>query len=146
MQSTVRVRRAGDQAWLTIKGAPAGRVRAEFEYPIPPADADELLLLCEPTVIDKTRYRVPHAGHVWEDDVFAGVNAQLVLAEVELVAADAAVELPGWVGREVSDDPRYQNSQLSRRPYGTWAADQGDLFAVLATPRPKRRRRRRRPA
>ena len=120
-ERTVRVRRSGDLAWLTIKGAPRDGARAEFEYAIPTADADELLALCEPTVIDKTRYLVPFAGRTWEVDVFAGANAPLVLAEVELEAADAAVERPDWVGREVTSDPRYQNSRLSRTPYGSWA-------------------------
>jgi adenylate cyclase len=119
-ERTVRVRLAGDRAWLTIKGRSEGAARAEFEYAIPPADAEQLLELCEPTVIDKTRYRVPHAGHVWELDVFAGANAPLVVAEVELERADAPVELPAWLGDEVTDDHRYQNSQLSRRPYASW--------------------------
>ncbi|MBD3222903.1 CYTH domain-containing protein [bacterium] len=121
-ERTVRVRRAGDRAWLTIKGRPEGRVRAEFEYEIPAADADELLALCEPTPIDKTRYRLEHAGHVWEVDVFAGANAPLVVAEVELPDAGTEVALPAWVGQEVTDDPRYQNARLSREPYGTWGA------------------------
>ncbi len=121
-ERTVRVRRAGDRAWLTIKGRPEGRVRAEFEYEIPPADADDLLALCEATPIDKTRYRVEHAGYVWEVDVFAGANAPLVLAEVELPDAEAEVALPGWVGAEVTDDSRYQNARLSREPYDGWGA------------------------
>jgi adenylate cyclase len=119
-ERTVRVRRAGHQAWLTIKGRAQGAVRAEFEYPIPVADATALLALCEPVIIDKTRHRVEHAGRTWEVDVFAGVNAPLVLAEVELEAADARVALPDWVGEEVTEDPRYQNANLSRRPYGQW--------------------------
>jgi adenylate cyclase len=117
---TVRVRLAGDRAWLTVKGRSDGAARAEFEYAIPPADAEQLLELCEPTVIDKTRYRVSHAGHVWEVDVFAGANAPLVVAEVELERVDAPVALPAWLGDEVTDDHRYQNSQLSRRPYASW--------------------------
>lgn len=119
-ERTVRVRLAGDRAWLTIKGESRGARRAEFEYAIPPADADQLLALCAPTVIDKTRYRVPHAGHTWEVDVFAGANAPLVVAEVELAHEDEAVRLPGWLGDEVTGDPRYQNSQLSERPFATW--------------------------
>lgn len=117
---TVRVRRAGEQAWLTIKGRAAGATRAEFEYAIPVADAAELLDLCEPVVIAKTRYRVAHAGRTWEVDVFAGENAPLVLAEVELESEDAVVERPGWVGAEVTDDHRYHNASLSREPYARW--------------------------
>lgn len=119
-ERTVRVRLAGERAWLTIKGMSHGARRAEFEYAIPAADAQQLLALCLPTVIDKTRYRVPHAGHTWEVDVFAGANAPLVVAEVELTHDDEAVQLPRWVGDEVTGDPRYQNSQLSRQPYNTW--------------------------
>jgi adenylate cyclase len=122
-ERTVRVRRAGDRAWLTIKGAARGAERAEFEYPIPVADAAELLELCEPVVIRKTRHRVAHGGRTWEVDVFAGENAPLVLAEVELPAADAVVERPAWAGREVTGDPRYQNASLSREPYARWAQE-----------------------
>jgi len=119
-ERTVRVRLAGERAWLTIKGASHGARRAEFEYAIPVDDAQQLLGLCLPTVIDKTRYRVTDAGHTWEVDVFAGANAPLVLAEVELTHDDEAVHLPAWIGDEVTGDPRYQNSQLSRQPYATW--------------------------
>ncbi len=119
-ERTVRVRRAGDRAWLTIKGRSEGAARAEFEYAIPVADARQLLQLCEPTIIAKTRHRVEHAGRTWEVDVFAGENAPLVLAEVELEDEDAAVARPGWVGPEVTDDHRYQNASLSREPYARW--------------------------
>jgi CYTH domain-containing protein len=118
---TVRVRIAGETGWLTIKGCTEGITRQEFEYPIPLADAKALLGLCLPSVIDKTRYRVPFGGHVWEVDVFHGDNQGLVLAEVEL--ADESIEppLPAWVNREVSADPRYFNSCLASFPYGKWA-------------------------
>ena len=110
----VRVRLAGEQGFLTIKG-PGLMRRAEFEYPIPVADAEAMLAtLCAPPVLEKTRTRVAHAGLVWEVDVFAGHLAGLVLAEVELEAQDQAVALPGWIGREVTGDPRYLNSNLVR--------------------------------
>lgn len=119
---TVRVRSAGAAAWLTIKGPPAGRVRAEFEYPIPVADATILLdTLCERPLIDKVRHVVVHAGHTWEIDEFQGENAGLVIAEVELDHAEEPVELPPWVGAEVTDDPRYQNANLVRAPYTRWS-------------------------
>jgi len=124
-ERTIRVRRAGDRAWLTIKGRAAGATRAEFEYPIPAADAGQLLAMCEPGIIAKTRHRVAYAGRLWEVDVFAGENAPLVLAEVELEAADAAVALPPWAGEEVTEDHRYQNASLAREPYGRWAPGQG---------------------
>lgn len=117
----VRVRTVGDGGFLTVKGATVGIARLEFEYPIPRANADAMLdRLCPAPLIEKTRYRVPFAGRVWEVDVFAGDNAGLILAEVELPSADAAVVLPPWAGAEVSDDPRYYNSNLARMPYGRW--------------------------
>ncbi len=118
---TVRVRTAGDQGYLTIKGPSQGSVRAEFEYPIPLADALELLdTLCDRPFIDKTRYRIPVAGLVWEVDEFHGENAGLVLAEVELQDPAQAVELPEWIGTEVTGDPRYYNSSLVRSPFRNW--------------------------
>lgn len=117
----VRVRVAGDAAWLTIKGLTEGISRLEFEYPIPVADANLLLdRLAVGSVVAKRRYRETFAGRVWEIDVFEGDNAGLVLAEVELPDADAAVELPPWVAREVSDDPRYFNSNLAVHPWWEW--------------------------
>lgn len=117
---TVRVRVAGEQAWLTIKGAAEGISRAEFEYPVPPQDAAGLLALCELGVIDKTRYEVPFGDHVWEVDVFHGENEGLVVAEVELGDAHEQPDLPPWVGLEVSEDRRYANSALTERPFQFW--------------------------
>ena len=71
-------------------------------------------------IIEKTRHTVEHGGFIWEVDVFEGANAGLVLAEIELDAADESFERPGWLGEEVSMDPRYSNSSLSRHPYGSW--------------------------
>lgn len=119
-QRTVRIRRTGEGAWITIKGKNVGASRPEFEYAIPLADAEPLLALCEPPVIEKTRYRLPHAAHVWEVDVFAGANAGLVVAEVEMESEDEAVELPSWVGAEVTSDRRYSNSSLASHPYRDW--------------------------
>lgn len=114
---TVRVRVAGGRAWLTIKGRGEGIRRAEYEYEIPVSDARELLALCLPTVIDKTRHRVEFEGHLWEIDVFHGDNAGLVLAEVELAHESVDPPLPPWAGDEVSHDSRYFNSSLARRPF-----------------------------
>lgn len=122
-ERTVRVRVVGTQAMLTIKGMTHGIRRVEFEYPIPLADADGLLELCHRPLIEKTRYRVEHDGLVWEIDEFHGENAGLVVAEVELERESQAVTLPPWIGEEVSDDPRYFNSNLARHPYREWAAD-----------------------
>ena len=117
---TVRVRLAGEKAWLTIKGAAEGISRSEFEYEIPAEDAKELLALCESTVIDKTRYRIPLGEHVWEVDVFHGDNDGLIVAEVELTNESEIPEMPDWIGEEVSDDRRYANSNLSKTPFSEW--------------------------
>lgn len=116
---TVRVRRAGDAAWLTIKGLGDGPSRPEFEYPIPIADAEQLLALCDAQV-RKTRYRERCGDHVFEIDVFEGANAGLIVAEVELDAVHEVFVRPAWLGAEVTDDPRYFNAALAVRPYSTW--------------------------
>jgi CYTH domain-containing protein len=118
---TVRARVAGEHAFLTIKGRATGGVRDEYEYPIPVADAEEMLeRLCVGGRVEKFRSRVPFAGRVWEVDEFSGANAPLVIAEVELDRIDAEVALPPWVGLEVTDDPRYTNAALALRPYSRW--------------------------
>lgn len=118
---TVRVRIAGEAAFLTIKGVNVGATRAEFEYPIPLADAEALLALCDGPLIEKTRYLLDHAGTRWELDVFAGDNAGLVVAEVELASEDQAFAKPDWLGDEVTQDARYFNSNLAVNPYCRWA-------------------------
>jgi len=119
-QRTVRVRIAGDAAWLTIKGESKGATRAEFEYAVPVADAQQLLALCEGPRVEKNRWRMPHGGLVWEVDEFLGENAGLVVAEVELSSEDQAFDKPAWAGAEVTDDPRYFNSSLAAKPYSSW--------------------------
>lgn len=114
---TVRIRVAGDQAFITVKGPTRGYARAEFEYPIPLPDAEQMLAnLCQQPLIDKTRYRVEYAGHSWEVDVFQAANQGLILAEIELPSEDTHFSLPPWVDREVSGDPRYFNSALAQTP------------------------------
>jgi adenylate cyclase len=118
---TVRVRVAGDRGYLTIKGATQGISRAEYEYAIPFADANELLdTLCQKPLIEKTRYRIPWRTVVWEVDEFAGENQGLIVAEVELTDAAQIVEAPDWIGEEVSHDPRYYNVNLARHPFSRW--------------------------
>lgn len=118
---TVRARIAGADAWLTIKGATSGVTRREFEYAIPLADAQAMLReLCPDGLIEKTRYKVAHGTHVWDLDVFAGANAGLVVAEIELGAESEPFDRPPWVGEEVSHDPRYFNSALLRHPFDRW--------------------------
>lgn len=114
-KATVRVRTLDARsARLTLKGAAEGRVRAEYEYDIPIADALELPAMAQPHVLEKRRYLVPFGGQTWEIDVFEGRHAGLVIAEIELEAADQHFDLPDWVGAEVTDDDRYFNASLSR--------------------------------
>lgn len=120
-QTTVRVRRAGDRGYITIKGPTVGLARAEFEYEIPVEDADEMLTtLCDRPLIEKRRYRIPVGEVTWEIDEFYGENQGLILAEVELTTADQPLDAPSWIGPEVSQDPRYFNSNLAERPYSRW--------------------------
>ncbi|MFA9218452.1 MAG: CYTH domain-containing protein [Sphingomonadaceae bacterium] len=117
----VRVRIEGEGAVMTIKGRNVGATRGEWEYPIPLADAAELLdRLCEQPLIEKYRRRIAVGAHVWEVDEFLGANAGLVVAEIELGAEDEAFDKPEWVGDEVTDDLRYLNSSLIRHPYSVW--------------------------
>jgi adenylate cyclase len=111
---TVRIRIFDDaRAVLTIKAGGTAFSRDEYEYEVPLADGRELLAHAGQHVIEKRRYAVPHAGRHWEVDVFAGRHAGLVLAEIEMESEDAKVELPDWVGEEVTGDERYYNSSLA---------------------------------
>ncbi|MGD2081759.1 MAG: CYTH domain-containing protein [Chromatiales bacterium] len=121
-RASVRVRVGAGQAFLNIKSGRSSIRRLEYEYPIPFADALEIMdEVIELPVIDKTRYEVRHGGHLWEVDVFAGANAGLVVAEVELAHEDEPFERPQWVGEEVSEDPRYLNINLVHRPFSEWS-------------------------
>ena len=118
---TVRVRVADDRAFITLKGASQGIARSEFEYSIPLEDANEILtLLCSLPLIEKYRRKIDLNGLVWEVDEFLGENQGLVIAEVELENADQAIELPDWIGEDVSHDSRYYNSNLVNNPFSRW--------------------------
>ncbi|MDA3895130.1 MAG: CYTH domain-containing protein [Desulfobacteraceae bacterium] len=120
-KTAVRVRIAGDNAWLTIKGENKGAVRSEFEYPIPVTDAHQILdELCERPFIEKTRYLVSYSGVTWEVDVFEAENAGLIVAEIELASENEKIVLPPWVKLEVTDDPCYYNANLIRYPFKNW--------------------------
>lgn len=119
-QRTVRVRIAGEQAFLTIKGPVTGVTRPEFEYEVPVTDGLAMMALCEQPVIEKTRHYVEVGAHTWEIDVFAGANEGLVVAEIELDAEGENFIHPGWLGTEVSADVRYYNSSLILEPYLSW--------------------------
>ncbi|MES2760351.1 MAG: CYTH domain-containing protein [Pseudomonadota bacterium] len=116
----VRVRVEGERAFMTVKGKSVGATRGEWEYPIPLADANELLALCEQPIVEKYRRRIDFAGHTWEVDEFLGANQGLVVAEIELDSEDQQFDKPDWIGAEVTDDPRYFNSALVRHPFSHW--------------------------
>jgi CYTH domain-containing protein len=120
-RGVVRIRSCGDQAFITIKGPTHGLTRSEFEYSIPEQDVDGLFQLCDGTLIEKTRYLRSFAGSNWEIDEFHGLNAGLVIAEIELESEQEAFELPPWAETEISHCHRYANSNLSLRPYSQWS-------------------------
>ena len=122
---TVRIRIRDDRAYLTIKGpsTDGGLTRYEFEQEVPMADAEQLLQLCEPLIIDKTRWLIRSGEHTFEVDEFHAENEGLVVAEVELKSADEVPKMPDFIGKEVTGDRRYYNSQLRRNPYKMWAGD-----------------------
>ena len=120
---TVRIRIRDTQAFITIKGPSidGGLSRYEFEQEIPLADAEQLMTLCEPGIIDKTRWLVKSGEHTFEVDEFHGDNAPLVMAEVELNTTSDEPKIPHFIGKEVTGDRRYYNSQLRKHPYSLWA-------------------------
>ena len=122
MRASVRVRVAGEAAYLNLKSRQLGHTRQEFDYPIPVADARALLALCVGGLVEKRRHHVEHGGHLWEVDEFLGANAGLVVAEIELQAADEAFARPDWLGAEVTQSVRYYNLALAARPYAQWTA------------------------
>ena len=124
MQASVRVRIEGDAAFLNIKSRELGASRQEFEYPVPVAEARALLKLCVGGLVEKRRHYVEHAGHLWEVDEFLGDNAGLVVAEIELDAADAAFAKPDWAGPEATHAQRYYNLALASRPFSQWREDE----------------------
>jgi len=117
----VRIRLFGEKAFLTIKSATYDASRNEYEYPIPKQDAQQMLsLFCEDPLIEKTRFQVMYKGFEWVIDRFKGSNHGLIVAEIELDAIDQPFEKPDWIGKEVTHDPRYFNSNLIKAPYSTW--------------------------
>jgi CYTH domain-containing protein len=120
-ERTVRVRTIDNDGFLTIKGVTVGATRAEYEYKIPAAEANEMLSnLCEKPLIEKNRYKIPAGEVTWEIDEFFGDNQGLIVAEVELKEESQKVALPSWIGQEVTGDPRYFNSNLTKHPFTKW--------------------------
>jgi adenylate cyclase len=120
-KSSIRIRINGDSANLNIKSKTIGIQRSEYDYPVPLDEAKEIIdSLCDKPLIEKTRFYVMHDGHEWEIDVFGGENEGLIVAELELNSVDEEFTLPDWVGKDVSDDPRYYNICLVTHPYKDW--------------------------
>ena len=119
---TVRIRIRGEKGYITVKGKSneSGLSRYEWEKEIPLNEAEELLLLCEPGAIDKTRYEIQAGKHIFEVDEFYGDNEGLTIAEVELESEDESFDKPEWLGEEVTGDRRYYNSSLTKHPYKDW--------------------------
>lgn len=121
-ERTVRVRVKGDKGYITIKGTgnKSGVSRFEWEKEIPVSEAQELLKICEPGVIDKIRYLIPEGNHTFEVDEFYGKNEGLTIAEIELNSENERFEKPAWLGREVTGETKYYNAMLSKHPYTKW--------------------------
>ena len=117
----VRVRTAGNKGYITVKAKVTNLTRKEYEYEIPLQDAMQMLNeMCIGPVIEKERYRILYEGFIWEVDEFLGDNAGLVVAEIEVKAENEVFVKPTWVSMEVTGDPRYLNSNLSKQPFNTW--------------------------
>jgi adenylate cyclase len=121
-ERTVRVRKVDDRGWVTVKGLgnESGTTRFEWEMEISGAEAGQLLEICEPGIIGKTRYFVRKGSHTYEVDEFEGQNHGLVIAEIELASEDEPFDRPGWLGEEVTGQVKYYNAALSRNPYSKW--------------------------
>ncbi len=118
---SVRIRISDDKAWINIKSATIGNNRQEFEYEIAFEDGLEILnTLCEKPILEKTRYFVPNKQHMWEVDVFEGDNKGLIVAEIELSTIEESFDIPDWAAKEVTDDLRYYNNNLCKKPYRKW--------------------------
>ena len=119
-EATVRIRLENNSGILAIKGKTEGVTRSEFEYIIPVEEAEQLLLLCEKQLIEKTRHIIRQGVHTWEIDEFEGENQGLIIAEIELKSEDEYFVKPTWLGEEVSEDARYYNACLVTHPYSKW--------------------------
>jgi CYTH domain-containing protein len=119
-EKTIRIRTKGNSGFITIKGKSIGASRLEFEYEIPIEDANDLINKFCSNLIEKTRHLVIHEKHTWEVDEFKGLNAGLIVAEIELNSEDEHYSIPNWIDKNVTDDLRYANSNLSIKPFTTW--------------------------
>ena len=119
-QKTIRVRQTFDKGFITIKGISVGASRQEFEYEIPHLDAEELLDQFAVSELSKIRYKILFENHLWEIDEFLGENEGLILAEIELKSEDEKFNLPDWIAKEVTEEQKYYNSNLTINPYKNW--------------------------
>jgi adenylate cyclase len=119
-EKTIRLRTLGNSAFITIKGKTTNAVRKEYEYEIPISEANEMIELFGENVIEKTRHYIHYQDHLWEVDEFFGLNDGLMIAEIELTAEDEIYAVPIWVAQNVTEDAKYYNSYLIKRPYSTW--------------------------
>ncbi|MCD4697849.1 MAG: CYTH domain-containing protein [Bacteroidales bacterium] len=120
-ERVVRIRVMGEKAYLTIKGISKGATRTEFEYEIPVKDAEKMLLeMCLKPIIKKYRYHINYKGNIWEVDEFIEENKGLVIAEIEVQCEDDIIDIPSWVGKEVTGNPRYYNANLINLPFKDW--------------------------
>lgn len=120
-ERTVRIRITKNKGFLTVKSKNKGSFRKEFEYEIPLLDAKELVLLCEQPIIEKTRHLINQGIHIWEIDVFEGENKGLEVAEIELSQENETFSIPSWIGKEVTEETKYYNSQLIENPFSNWS-------------------------
>jgi adenylate cyclase len=131
---SIRARIADERAWLNLKAKRSGMTRLEYEYSIPVQDANEILAeLCDGPLVEKYRHEVIVGRHVWEIDEFLGDNAGLIVAEIELSSEAELFERPQWVGEEVTEDARYYNFNLAKRPFSRWAVDDPSVRADART-------------
>jgi adenylate cyclase len=119
-EKTIRIRTKGKTGFITIKGKTVGASRLEYEYEIPLEEANELINQFCSNRIEKIRHVVIHENNTWEVDVFKGLNEGLIVAEIELTSEDQKYSIPSWVDKNVTDDPRYANSNLAIKPFKTW--------------------------
>jgi adenylate cyclase len=120
VSKTIRIRLTNTTAWLTIKGKTTGASRPEFEYEIPKEDASEMLDTMAENCLEKYRYKIEYGNKFWEVDEFKGENEGLLIAEIELTSEEEKFELPEWAGEEVTEDNRYYNANLAKRPFSKW--------------------------
>ena len=121
-ERSVRVRIKNEQGFITVKGIgnDSGTTRYEFEKEIPIYDAQDLLKICEPGVIEKIRREIVLGDHTFEVDFFSGDNKGLIVAEIELQSEDESFEKPSWLGEEVTGHHKYYNSMLAKKPFSKW--------------------------